>query len=237
MNENEIDEVLKAARVAPGQKPAPDPEGLKRITESIHATLRPVRPLPRASVLTVGLVLICVSVAIAGGARAGLDGVAKMNLWERVLIFSTLGIFLFIAGNELVHAMIPGSRRRISAGTLLGVGTLALVGVFALSFREYQTSHFVAAGVVCLAIGLLHAIPAALLGALLLRRGFAVNPIAAGSIAGALAGLAGLGVLELHCPNFQAAHVLVWHTAVVPLSAAAGALFAWVQRLLLSTSR
>ena len=160
-----------------------------------------------------------------------------MNLWERVLIFSTLGIFLFIAGNELVHAMIPGSRRRISAGTLLGVGTLALVGVFALSFREYQTSHFVAAGVVCLAIGLLHAIPAGLLGALLLRRGFAVNPIAAGSIAGALAGLAGLGVLELHCPNFQAAHVLVWHTAVVPLSAAAGALFAWVQRLLLSTSR
>ena len=46
-----------------------------------------------------------------------------------------------------------------------------------------------------------------------------------------LGGLAAVGVLELHCPNFQAAHVLVWHTAVVPLSAAAGAFVAWALRL------
>jgi hypothetical protein len=38
--------------------------------------------------------------------------------------------------------------------------------------------------------------------------------------------LAGSGVtmLELHWANFQALHVLVWHTAVVPVSTAAGAL-------------
>lgn len=34
-------------------------------------------------------------------------------------------------------------------------------------------------------------------------------------------------MLELQCPNFQALHVLVWHTAVVPVCAAAGALLAW----------
>ena len=37
-------------------------------------------------------------------------------------------------------------------------------------------------------------------------------------------------MLELHCANFQALHVLVWHTAVVPVSAAAGALVGWALR-------
>lgn len=226
MNEEQIDEVLKAARLPSG----PEPARLKGIAEAIQATLHPVRPLPPRWLLSAGVVLASVCVAVAGAARAGFMGIEKMDVWERMLIFTTLSVFVFLAGDEFVNAMIPGSGRRISAGTLLSVGTLTLVGVFALSFRDYQTTHFVSAGVVCLVTGLLHAIPAAILCALILRRGFAVNRISAGSIAGTLAGLAGLGVLELHCSNFQAAHVLVWHTAVVPLSAAAGALCAWVLR-------
>jgi hypothetical protein len=61
----------------------------------------------------------------------------------------------------------------------------------------------------------------------MLRRGFAVNPASAGLVAGTLGGLAGVGMLELHCPNFQAAHILVWHIAVVPVSAALGAMLGW----------
>ena len=106
----------------------------------------------------------------------------------------------------------------------------ALLGVFALVFRDYRTDHFVSAGIACLRTGLLLAIPAAFLSWLLLRRGFAVNIIAAGLVGGALAGLCGLTMLELHCTNFQASHVLVWHIAVVPSSAAAGALVGWVLR-------
>jgi hypothetical protein len=98
------------------------------------------------------------------------------------------------------------------------------LGVFALVFSDYQTDHFIVAGLACLLTGLLIAIPAALLGWALLRRGYAVNPTAAGLAGGTLAGLCGLVMLELHCANFQALHVLVWHTAVVPVSAAAGAL-------------
>jgi hypothetical protein len=64
----------------------------------------------------------------------------------------------------------------------------------------------------------------------LLRRGFAVNPVAAGLAGGALAGLCGVTMLELHCANFQALHILVWHTAVLPVVAAAGALVAWTLR-------
>jgi len=59
-----------------------------------------------------------------------------------------------------------------------------------------------------------------------LRRGFAVNPAGAGLAAGTLAGLAGLLMLEIHCPNFRAPHVMVWHTALVPVSAVIGGLLA-----------
>jgi hypothetical protein len=64
----------------------------------------------------------------------------------------------------------------------------------------------------------------------MLRHGFAVNAASAGLVAGTLGGLAGVGMLELHCPNLQAAHILVWHTAVVPVSAALGALLGWELR-------
>jgi hypothetical protein len=70
----------------------------------------------------------------------------------------------------------------------------------------------------------------ALAGWLLLRRGFAVNFVAAELVTGTLAGLAGVTMLELHCANFQAPHVMLWHTAVMPLSGAAGALSAWLLR-------
>jgi hypothetical protein len=226
VKDEEIDEVLKAARIQDG----PEPERLKRVAETIQATLQPVHPLSPRWLLTSGVVLGCTCVAVAGAARAGFLGIEKMDALERILIFTSLIAFIFLAGNEFVNAMIPGSRRRVSAGALLGVGSLALSGVFALLFRDYSTTHFVSAGIVCLVTGLLHAIPSAILCALILRRGFAVNPLSAGLISGTLAGLAGLGVLELHCSNFQAAHVLVWHTAVVPLSAAGGALCAWVLR-------
>jgi hypothetical protein len=189
-----------------------------------------VRPLPSARVLSSGLVLICATVSLAGAERAGFFGFAKMDLLERLLIFPALILFCWVAADGFVHAMIPGSLRRISPGAILGFGSSALLALFASLFRDYQTDHFFSIGIVCLLTGLLHAIPAALLGWLLIRRGFAVNPVAAGLMAGVLGGLAGVGMLELHCPNFQSAHVLVRHTAVVPLSGAVGALVGWTLR-------
>jgi hypothetical protein len=124
--------------------------------------------------------------------------------------------------------MVPGSRHRVAPGSLLGAGCLALLAVFAVLFRDYRTHNFVSQGVVCLIAGLLHAIPAALASWLVLRRGFAVNSVAAGMVVGTLAALAGVSMLELHCANFEALHVMLWHTAVTPVSAAAGAWLAWL---------
>ncbi|HEY1493964.1 MAG TPA: NrsF family protein, partial [Candidatus Solibacter sp.] len=56
------------------------------------------------------------------------------------------------------------------------------------------------------------------------------NSVAAGFAKGTLAGLAGVTMLELHCTNFEAPHVMVWHIAVLPVSAAIGTLAAWMAR-------
>jgi hypothetical protein len=226
LKDEEVDEILQKASGASQVEPAL----LERIADSINATLRPVRPLPPTWVLTGGLALICVAVAAAAAAAAGWYGVENLSLWDCVLILSTLGILVCVTGVELVGQLIPGSRQHATAGALLAIGSAALLGVFALVFRDYRTDRFVAAGVACLTTGLLVAFPAACLSWLLLRRGFAVNSVAAGLVGGMFAGLCGVTMLELHCTNFQATHVLVWHTAVIPASAAAGALLAWALR-------
>jgi hypothetical protein len=220
----EIDEALdKAARA-----PHPVPSALlKRIADSIELTLTPVRPLPAPWILSGVLVLIAAAVAVAGAAHSGFQGFAALPLSARVAIFGTLVALVWLAASEAVREWIPGSRRRIAPTRLLATVCVALLAVFALLFQDYRTDHFVSAGLVCLETGLVFAVAAALCIAWVLHRGWAVNPASAGLVAGVLAGLAGLSLLELQCPNFQALHVLVWHTLVVPVSGALGALIGW----------
>lgn len=228
MKEREIEELFaQASKDAPAVSPAL----LERIASSIKPSLHPVRPLPAVWLLTSGLIAMAIAVALAGAARAGFFGIERLSVFGILLIFPTLAVFLWAAATELSASMIPGSRRRVHPAVLMAVSCLALMSVFAVVFRDYETTHFVSAGVTCLVAGLAHAIPVALLSWLLLRRAFAVNPVNAGAIAGTLAGLAGVTMLELHCPNFQVLHILVWHSAVIPVSTATGALLAWALQL------
>src|SRR5271154_3397568 len=196
---------------------------LARVAKSIESTMEPVRPLPPTWMLAGGLFLVCTAVAVGGSARAGFYGIEKLSALERALIFPALGVFIWLAAVTWVNETIPGSRRRVAPWTLLGLGSAGLLAVFATLFHDYHTDHFVSAGILCLVVGLLHAIPAGLLGWFILRRGFAVNAVAAGLAAGTMAGLAGVTMLEFHCANLEALHVMVWHTAVVVTSGALGA--------------
>jgi len=230
MSERDIDDILYQAASASHDV---DPALLDRISGSIRSSLAPVRPLPPAWLLVSGLCLICAAVALGGAARLGLYGIAKLSAVEAALIFPALAVFTWIAAVLAVGQMTPGSKRRLSPPLLLVIGSLALAAIFASLFHDYRiAARFVPQGVACLVAGLLHAIPAGLAAWLLLRRGFAVSPFAAGLATGTLASLAGVTMLELHCANFEALHVMFWHTAVIPLSALAGALLA---RLFAST--
>jgi len=227
VKDREIDEIL--TRTA-GAAPDVDPALLDRVARSMRTSLRPVRPLAPAWVLAGGLTAICAAVAVGGAARLGFHGIENLSVLERALIFPALAILIWLTAAACIGEMTPGSRRRFAPGHLLGAGSLALLAVFAVLFRDYRTERFVSQGVACLTAGLLHAIPAGAAIWLVLRRGFAVNSVAAGLAAGTLAGLAGVGMLELHCANFETFHVMLWHTAVMPISAGAGALLAWAAR-------
>lgn len=227
MTDPEIDRALDEAARAPHAVPA---ALLKRIADSVGPTFEPVRPLPPTWVLSALLVLIGAAVALAGAARAGFQGFAALGSGSRLAIFAALTALTCLAAAQLAGEWIPGSRRRFSPAGLLALASVLLLGVFALVFHDYRIHHFFSAGLACLLTGLMYAVPAALLGWWLLRRGWVVNPVAAGLAAGVLAGLAGVTLLELHCGNFEALHVIVWHTLVVPLSGAAGAIFGWALR-------
>ncbi len=217
MNHDEIDDLFHQA----SGRGSVDPVLLGRISGTIGSSLKPVRPLPSSSILIAALSVICVAVAGAGAALLGLHGIRSMDIVGIALIFPALGLLICIAAAASVSEMIPGSRRVAAPWTVLTISSVVLIAAFALVFHKYEVHHFVAQGLACLTAGLLQAIPAAVAVWLVLRRGFGVNDSAAALAYGTLAGLAGVLMLELHCANFEAPHVMLWHTAVIPLSAAA----------------
>lgn len=217
MNNKEIDDLLKSAA------PKVDPALLANIERSMRETLAPVSPLPSAGTLTAGLAGLSLVIPAIGAAFLGFEGIEQLSVARIALIFPVLAAFTILGASFTVAEMIPGSRRVANPRALLAASVLAILLAFGLLFHDYDMSLFVPQGIVCLAVGLSIALPTALAGWLLLRRGFAVQPMSAGLAAGTLAGLAGVTALELHCPNFHAMHLLVWHTAVMPVSAVAGA--------------
>jgi hypothetical protein len=233
VNDREIDEMLQRLGGATHEV---DPALLGRVATSMTASLRPVQPMAPAWMLASWLLSISVIVAVTGAWLLGFYGIRELDMAEIGSIFPALAIFIWLAALLCVAEMTPGGLRWKSPGIMEPVmrnpGMLLLVVIAiwialdAVFFRDYDLGVFIPQGVVCLRAGLVIAIPTGFGSWMLLRRGFAVNPVGAGLAAGMLAGLAGLVMLEMHCPNLGAPHVMVWHTAVVPVSALSGGILA-----------
>jgi hypothetical protein len=227
VSEENIDEVLRRAAE---RSLLVDPALLERVKAEMRPSMSPVRPLPPPWVLVAELIALCAAVGIIGALFLGPHGVQKMNSLQIATIFPTLGLMMGLAAASYSGSMVPGSSIAAPRWILPALVCITLVGVFAIMFHDYGKERFIPAGLVCLKAGLLHAIPAALASWWLLHRGYAVDSVAAGAAQGTLAGLAGIAMLELHCVNFEAPHVMVWHVAVVPISSAAVAWLFWIKR-------
>jgi hypothetical protein len=223
MRDPELDALLKRAA---GAQPEVDPALVERMAQSLGLAAAPVRPLPPIWLLTGGLVLLAVLLALAGGLILGPKGAGRMTAVEAAAIFSMVLLLIGLASRLCVAEAIPGSRRTFAPWMVGVLACLALAGVFGLLFHDYGMERFVRQGMACLTAGLAQAAPVAIGVWWILRRGFAVNAQAAGFAQGMLAGLAGVAMLELHCPNFEAPHVIVWHIAVLPIAGAVGMLVA-----------
>jgi hypothetical protein len=133
------------------------------------------------------------------------------------LAFGALAICAALLAVSLAADMSPGSRRPAPSVALTGGILLSLAAIFCvlLPYRT-ETSFWVPSGQ-CLQLGVVFAVPTALLAWALLGRGAALSPAISGAAAGLLGGLAGLTVLEIHCTDDNLPHVLVahWGTSLV----------------------
>ncbi len=227
MKDGEMDDILK---LSSDRLPEVDRSLVDNISASIRSSLHPVRPLPSPWIWLAGLIAICAAVAIAGGIALGPHGIQKMSALQIEIIFPVIGLLVCAAALSALAEVIPGRRGPAAPWIVPAAACIALAIIFGLLFSDYATESFISEGMICLRAGLLPALPVALGSALLLRRGFAVNPISAWAAKGTLGGLAGIAMLELHCANFEAPHILVWHIAVIPAAAVIGAAAAWTLR-------
>jgi hypothetical protein len=200
----------------------PSPEQLERIKARILADLKPARPLPPASVLVFALVFILVIISAVGGAALGIAGWRALSLLQKITVFTALAGAAGVLASSTARLIVPGSRFPLSP-YLFVIAVFGLMAAICTTlFYPQEEATFVSTGLVCLRIGLECAISATLLFWLLLRRGAILNPILMWTTASALAGLSGLTVLEIFCPNLNEYHILVWHLGTVLVSAVGG---------------
>jgi len=207
---------------APVAVDSPSPATLRQITESIIADLRPVRPVAPARYLLaaiVGIFAFIVSIAVY---QLGPRAIAVMTPLQTVAILGALAISTGLLAYSLVHQMVPGSRHTIPP-RLLPVGiTFALTMAIVVLFQFQSERNFWGNAWGCIRAGAPIGVLSAMAFWLVLRRGAILSPGMTGAATGLLAGLVGTSVLEIHCPNLDAAHILVSHLGVAMLCALAG---------------
>jgi hypothetical protein len=207
-----------------GKGPVPSESQLKRIQTGIVEHLEPVLPLPPSRVFLSACAIIFLFVVAAGVLRLGTNGWSALNIWQRIGVFASLAASAILLAASMVRQMVPGSRHAVPPAALPVGILLALMLLIATAFRSHGEPAFVADGLVCMKNGLTYSVPAALMFWLVLLRGAILSPKLIGAAAGGLAGLTGLSVLEVNCPNLNIFHVLVWHWGVVLVGSLAGAL-------------
>ncbi len=190
--------------------------------DAILSDLEPVRPVASASARFAALVCVVAVVAAAGVALLGTAGWHALGALQRTAVFTALAAAAALTALSLSRQVVPGSRVNVCPPLLAAAGPALMAAIFAALFRPQPEPAFVRTGLFCLRTGLECAAAAALLFWLVLRRGVVLRPAAAGAVAGALAGLAGLTVLEIFCPNLNQHHVIVWHLGAAVTSTLAG---------------
>lgn len=197
---------------------------LKRIQARILGDLKPIRPLPPSGIFLLGCAIIFLTVVAVGALLLGMNGWGTLGMVQRIAVFLALAASAVLLSISMVQQMAPGSKHAIAPAFLFVAIPVVLMMTIAAVFRSRQEPAFVAAGLMCLKNGLTFSIPSAFFLWLILRRGAILFPKLFGALAGGLAGLIGICVLELNCSNLNVFHILVWHGGVILISSLAGTL-------------
>jgi hypothetical protein len=201
---------------------SPDERRLENMRAVFTHDLKPVRPLPSnalmASVALIGFLVFCVLAAWP----AGLYGFNTFSFAEKVVYYTVVLAFAVLFSVASVEHMIPGAKRHFRVSVLV-VG--ALLGVLLLAiflFPNHSLENFARIGYPCLRLGLISAAIGGALGFWASRKGLFTSPLASAVLLASFSGFAGVGVLALHCPVQNWAHIVVWHLGAIPIAGAVG---------------
>ncbi len=203
---------------------------LDRVRATVPPHLKPVKPLAPSWAFSAICLLIAAGAAAAFAAAIGFHGLPVLSAGKAVLIFGVLTAAMLLASFAISRNMRPGART-VRATVVCGLSFAAVELTFWWLFSNYELGSFVREGMACFRAGMICSVIAAALLWMPVRRGYFVAPVPAGATIGALSGLAGLTMLELHCPIQLVPHLMVWHAAVVVASAALGAAVGCAARL------
>jgi hypothetical protein len=201
---------------------SPSPATLRRMAEGMATNLRPVRPVAPAPYFFGAFVGIFVSIVALGVYRLGAFAIAVMTPLQSAAILSALAISTATLAYSLVHQMVPGTRHRIPPRLLTLAVTISLTIAIAALFQFQHERNFWGNAWACIRAGTPIGVLASVPFWLMLRRGAILSPSMTGAATGLLAGLVGTSVLEIHCPNLDAWHILASHLGVAILCSLAG---------------
>jgi hypothetical protein len=219
---------LSAAMRGPAEADLLSPDRLQQIQAQLRANLKPVEPLPDAGLFSLAFLLVAAAAVAIGTANLGTAGWQALDAFRKVAVFLVLETGLVALAILMAREMVPGSWVRLPPGLAVAAVLGIPAVIFATLFDFHQEKTFVATGLVCLEIGLECALPVAVICWLILRRGVVLNPAAAGALTGLLAGVSGLTLLEIFCPNPDKYHILAWHMGAALVSTIGGAAIGWL---------
>jgi len=202
----------------------PVPQSLFKLEEIV-----PVRPMPSRSLFIAIAFIVPLMLAAIVVYWNGAGGWKGMQPESEAL-------FIIVAAAGLA-ALALGFYRQFKPGAREPIDGRAMIAVLLLGFVAYATIEFgwrppdmhqaVTWAWSCLRFGTIVALGTSLALLTWARLGFAANPRSASFWTGALASMAGLIALGLHCSNRELSHVLLGHATVILL---AGYLIAWMAR-------
>ncbi len=223
MNCNDVERALWEASQAGSVPVDPSsPATLRQIAEGMAANLRPVRPMAPKRYFFGALVGIFISFVAIGVYRMGAFAIAVMTPLETAAMLSALAIATGLLAYSLVNQMVPGSLHRIPPMLLLVGIAITLTITIAVLFQFQHERHFWLKCWGCIRAGTPIGILAAAPFWLVLHRGAILSPGMTGAATGLLAGLVSASVLEIHCPNLDAWHILASHLGVAIVCALVG---------------